>query len=151
MDSLHKSASYDIGGVRYPQPFKIRRLGHFGFNVADLQGAAELERAKAGRTSEPRPWNRLAARLFDYAIWGLVLALLLSELRGAGATSQNLTLDDMQAIKSQLGSSIKAIEAEQQAGRVSALLGGRGARLTCARGSSLRGRFLHGDSPNSER
>jgi hypothetical protein len=45
---------------------------------------AELERAKAGRTSEPRPWNRLAARLFDYAIWGLVLALLLSELHGAG-------------------------------------------------------------------
>ena len=45
---------------------------------------AELERAKTGRTSEPRPWNRLAARLFDYAIWGIVLALLLSELRGAG-------------------------------------------------------------------
>ena len=44
---------------------------------------AELERAKTGRTSEPRPWNRLAARLFDYAIWGIVLALLLSELRGA--------------------------------------------------------------------
>ncbi len=45
---------------------------------------AELERAKAGRTSEPRPANRLAARLFDYAIWGLVLALLLSTLHGAG-------------------------------------------------------------------
>lgn len=45
---------------------------------------AELERAKAGRTSEPRPWNRLAARLFDYAIWGLVLALLLTNLHGAG-------------------------------------------------------------------
>jgi uncharacterized RDD family membrane protein YckC len=45
---------------------------------------AELERAKAGRTSEPRPGNRLAARLFDYAIWGLVLALLLSALHGAG-------------------------------------------------------------------
>jgi DnaJ-like protein/RDD family protein/tetratricopeptide repeat protein len=45
---------------------------------------AELERAKAGRTSEPRPWNRLSARLFDYAIWGLVLALLLSYLRGSG-------------------------------------------------------------------
>jgi hypothetical protein len=45
---------------------------------------AELERAKAGRTSEPRPWNRLGARLFDYAIWGIVLALLLSELRGVG-------------------------------------------------------------------
>jgi len=43
---------------------------------------AELERAKTGRTSEPRPWNRLGARLFDYSIWGIVLALLLSELRG---------------------------------------------------------------------
>jgi hypothetical protein len=51
---------------------------------------AELERAKAGRTSEPRPWNRLAARLFDYAIWGLVLALLLSELRAAGAMPDGL-------------------------------------------------------------
>jgi hypothetical protein len=49
---------------------------------------AELERAKAGRTSEPRPWNRLAARIFDYAIWGLVLALLHSELRGAGAVPE---------------------------------------------------------------
>ena len=45
---------------------------------------AELERAKSGRTSEPRPWHRLAARLFDYAIWGLVLALLLSQLRALG-------------------------------------------------------------------
>lgn len=50
---------------------------------------AELERAKAGRTSEPRPWNRLAARLFDYAIWGLVLALLLSELHGAGVVGDH--------------------------------------------------------------
>jgi len=51
---------------------------------------AELERAKSGRTSEPRPWQRLGARLFDYAIWGLVLALLLSELRGAGAVPETL-------------------------------------------------------------
>jgi hypothetical protein len=49
---------------------------------------AELERAKSGRTSEPSPWSRLAARLFDYAIWGLVLALLFSELRGLGAISE---------------------------------------------------------------
>ena len=51
---------------------------------------AELERAKTGRTSEPRPWNRLAARLFDYAIWGIVLALLLSELRGADLVPDDL-------------------------------------------------------------
>jgi hypothetical protein len=48
---------------------------------------AELERAKSGRTSEPRPWHRLAARTFDYAIWGLMLALLLSQLRTAGVIS----------------------------------------------------------------
>jgi hypothetical protein len=51
---------------------------------------AELERAKSGRTSEPRPWQRLAARIFDYAIWGLVLALLLSELRGVGIVPPEL-------------------------------------------------------------
>jgi hypothetical protein len=51
---------------------------------------AELERAKSGRTSEPRPWHRLAARLFDYAIWGLVLALLLSEVTAMGAIPDDL-------------------------------------------------------------
>jgi hypothetical protein len=51
---------------------------------------AELEREKSGRTSEPQPWNRLAARLFDYAIWGLVLALLLSELRRVGIVPASL-------------------------------------------------------------
>jgi len=50
---------------------------------------AELERAKAGRTSEPRPWNRLGARLFDYAIWGLVLALLLSALHSGGVVDDD--------------------------------------------------------------
>ena len=24
---------YDVGGVYLPRPFKVRRLGHFGFNV----------------------------------------------------------------------------------------------------------------------
>ncbi len=27
---------YDVGGVLYPRPFKIRRLGHFGFNLSGL-------------------------------------------------------------------------------------------------------------------
>ena len=48
---------------------------------------AELEREKTGRTSEPEPWNRLGARMFDYAIWGLVLAIVLSEARGAGVVA----------------------------------------------------------------
>ena len=40
-----------------------------------------------------------------------------SGLRGAGVQSQNLTLDDMNAISAQLGPTIVAVEAEQQAGR----------------------------------
>ena len=51
---------------------------------------AELERAKSGRTSEPRPWARLGARMFDYALWGLILALLVSELRNAGAVAEGV-------------------------------------------------------------
>src|SRR4029077_6959360 len=38
-------------------------------------------------------------------------------LRGAGVQSMNLTLDDMNAIQPQLGPTISAVEAEQQAGR----------------------------------
>ena len=28
-------SEYIVGGVRLPRPFKVRRLGHFGINVAD--------------------------------------------------------------------------------------------------------------------
>jgi putative ABC transport system permease protein len=38
-------------------------------------------------------------------------------LRGAGAQAQSLTIDDMRSIKDQLGDTIAAAEAEQQAGR----------------------------------
>ena len=44
-------------------------------------------------------------------------AATLDTLRGAGAVTQSLTLDDMRSIEEQLGDSIIAIEAEQQAGR----------------------------------
>lgn len=30
---------FDVGGVWLPRPFKIRRLGHFGFNVVDMDAA----------------------------------------------------------------------------------------------------------------
>jgi hypothetical protein len=51
---------------------------------------AELERAKSGRTSEPHPWSRLGARLFDYALWGLILAVALAELQATGALSADI-------------------------------------------------------------
>lgn len=33
---------YDVGGVLYPRPFRIRRLGHFGFNVGGLDGGLDF-------------------------------------------------------------------------------------------------------------
>ena len=48
---------------------------------------AEMERAKSGRTSEPHPWNRLGARLFDYALWGLIVVAALTELQVIGILS----------------------------------------------------------------
>lgn len=32
-------ARFDVGGIWLPRPFKVRRLGHFGFNVVDMEAA----------------------------------------------------------------------------------------------------------------
>jgi catechol 2,3-dioxygenase-like lactoylglutathione lyase family enzyme len=37
-DANETSPQFDVGGVLLRQPFKIRRLGHFGFNLADMEG-----------------------------------------------------------------------------------------------------------------
>ena len=63
MDSLHKTTTYDIGGIRYPQPFKIRRLGHFGFNVADLQGGIDFYSKLLGfRITDVRDLKKIPGR-----------------------------------------------------------------------------------------
>ena len=33
------ATKYNVGGILLDRPFKIRRLGHFGFNITDLQAA----------------------------------------------------------------------------------------------------------------
>ena len=32
------TTKYNVGGVAWDRPFKIRRLGHFGFNAVGLGG-----------------------------------------------------------------------------------------------------------------
>jgi catechol 2,3-dioxygenase-like lactoylglutathione lyase family enzyme len=39
---------YNVGGVMLERPFKIRRLGHFGFNVTDMPGALHFYRDLLG-------------------------------------------------------------------------------------------------------
>src|SRR3990167_6959388 len=63
MDALQKAASYDIGGLRYAQPFKIRRLGHFGFNVADMdQGLDFYSRLLGFRVTDTRDFSKVPGR-----------------------------------------------------------------------------------------
>ena len=63
MDTIQKTATYDIGGLRYPQPFKIRRLGHFGFNVADLQGGIDFYSTLLGfRVTDTRDLKKIPGR-----------------------------------------------------------------------------------------
>ena len=35
-------ATYDVGGIQLDRPFRIRRLGHFGFNVQDVHKCLEF-------------------------------------------------------------------------------------------------------------
>ena len=39
---------------------------------------AELKRVKSERVSDPYPWMRLFARIFDYALWGLAYAAIIA-------------------------------------------------------------------------
>ena len=43
-----KQQTYNVGGVMLQQPFKIRRLGHFGFNVANMEQAVHFYRDLLG-------------------------------------------------------------------------------------------------------
>ena len=38
-DTVREVREFDVGGVRLPRPFRIRRLGHFGVNVLDIEAA----------------------------------------------------------------------------------------------------------------
>src|SRR5690242_8556190 len=39
---MSAQGDFEIGGVRWPRPFRIRRLGHFGVNVADPERAQDF-------------------------------------------------------------------------------------------------------------
>ena len=51
---------YNVGGVYLPRPFKIRRLGHFGFNVDKLpeEAASSTATCSASRSSDTLDFSR---------------------------------------------------------------------------------------------
>jgi catechol 2,3-dioxygenase-like lactoylglutathione lyase family enzyme len=51
---MSSPSSFPVGGFRYPRPFKIRRLGHFGINVKDAALSLRFYRETFGfRLSDP--------------------------------------------------------------------------------------------------
>jgi catechol 2,3-dioxygenase-like lactoylglutathione lyase family enzyme len=49
-----QQAAFDVGGVRLPRPFRIRRLGHFGVNVHDPERSKDFYCRLLGfRISDP--------------------------------------------------------------------------------------------------
>jgi catechol 2,3-dioxygenase-like lactoylglutathione lyase family enzyme len=58
---MSTQAEFDVGGVKLPRPFRIRRLGHFGINVADPERSKDFYCRLLGfRISDPLDF---AARL----------------------------------------------------------------------------------------
>jgi len=54
MNTVASQAEFDVGGVRLPRPFRIRRLGHFGVNVRDPEASLDFL-LPAARFSRLRP------------------------------------------------------------------------------------------------
>ena len=53
-DAPAEQGEFDLGGVRWPRPFRIRRLGHFGVNVADPEASRDFYCRLLGfRISDP--------------------------------------------------------------------------------------------------
>jgi catechol 2,3-dioxygenase-like lactoylglutathione lyase family enzyme len=51
---------YDVGGILYPRPFRIRRLGHFGFNLANLDAGLKFYGETMGfRLADETTLNKL--------------------------------------------------------------------------------------------
>jgi catechol 2,3-dioxygenase-like lactoylglutathione lyase family enzyme len=53
-DAPAEQGEFDLGGVRWPRPFRIRRLGHFGLNVMDPEASRDFYCRLLGfRISDP--------------------------------------------------------------------------------------------------
>ena len=66
---MSDAQSYEVGGVRMARPFKIRRFGHFGFNVEDLNAAAGFYTDGLGFriTDDMNLFDMLAGPALEYA------------------------------------------------------------------------------------
>ena len=72
---------YNVGGIYLQRPFKIRRLGHFGFNVEKLpEGREFYGEVKVDWTHKPGHGPEGAATHFAYG-WATQLVVLDEEGR----------------------------------------------------------------------
>lgn len=53
--AMTATGKFDVGGIKLDRPFKVRRLGHFGLNLINMEGAAPFYVDLLGfRMSDPR-------------------------------------------------------------------------------------------------
>ena len=58
MAATEVQAKYDVGGVLLDRPFKVRRLGHFGFNMINIEEGREFYVDLLGfRLSDVMDWS----------------------------------------------------------------------------------------------
>jgi len=104
-------SAYDVGGLRYERPFKIRRLGHSGFNVSDLDLASEFYVTFLGlnKTEEldlrsipalPPDWRSIEDPRIIFTAYGsdhhaVVLAHKSFDVAGDADRSQGITLNQI--------------------------------------------------------
>ena len=66
MPDAPAAKKYDVGSLLLDRPFKIRRLGHFGFdNVAMTQSLTFYTDLLGFRLSDTLDFNRVLARWFS--------------------------------------------------------------------------------------
>ena len=77
MESPSNPAPYTVGGIRLPRPFKVRRLGHFGVNVADPEisrGFYERLESFGGEARGSTPAEMRERVIAEVARWKKVIA-----------------------------------------------------------------------------
>jgi catechol 2,3-dioxygenase-like lactoylglutathione lyase family enzyme len=67
--SAEAATGYEVGGVRMCRPFKIRRFGHFGFNLEHLDEAIPFYTDELGFrvTDDMNLFDMLEGRVLEYA------------------------------------------------------------------------------------
>ncbi len=91
------ATKYNVGGVLLNQPFKIRRLGHFGFNVSNIEACTRFYTDMLGfKISDEGPGGRGFFMRFgnDHHAFAMFSKKFMDERMAAGGTGSQFRSDN---------------------------------------------------------